>query len=235
MALSSISVAGRKMTPSEDIMAALGPVEGVPLLELDPVALKDRLEALPWVSLARVERRFPDRLHLSLSERTPMALWFHKGQFHVVDTEGKTVSVDVTDLAPSLPYVVGEGAPEATAGLLDLLEAAPALRERVVAATRVGERRWTLHLDTLDDGRGIQVLLPETDPAGAVARLLELDARSSLLARDVSSIDMRLSDRIVVRPRSALKKDEGTGVAPAGRAPFAPDRQPGARKSGQDA
>lgn len=202
MTLSNISVAGRTLTPSADILAALGPVEGMPLFDLDPEALKKNLEALPWVETVRVERRLPDRLHLILTERRPMALWKHEGKFFVVDTAQHVIDVDPSAWSGHLPYVIGTGAPSATPDLLNMLNTYPPLATRVIAASYVGERRWTLHLDSFDDG--LTVLLPETDPAGALNNLIALDERDALLSRDLAVVDMRLPGRIVVRLRQQI-------------------------------
>ncbi len=54
-------------------LAAAGVREGVNLLELDLVAVRERLEALPQVETAEVGKILPDRLEIRLSERRPIA------------------------------------------------------------------------------------------------------------------------------------------------------------------
>ena len=65
----------------------------------------------------------------------------------------------------------------------------------MVAAVRVGERRWNLRLNN-----GADVLLPEGAEAPAMARLMELHTAQALLDRPVQALDLRLPDRLVVRP-----------------------------------
>jgi cell division protein FtsQ len=69
------------------------------------------------------------------------------------------------------------------------------LQARVVAAVRIGERRWNLRLQS-----GTDVLLPEGAEAAAVERLDSLDQAHALLDRPLQVVDMRLPDRLVVRP-----------------------------------
>ena len=57
----------------------------------------------------------------------------------------------------------------------------------------MGDRRWTLYLDS-----GVTVLLPEGDPAMALATLEEIDQRQKLLSRGIRSVDLRLPGRISV-------------------------------------
>jgi cell division protein FtsQ len=86
----------------------------------------------------------------------------------------------------------------------------PDLAGRVVAAVRIGGRRWNLRLDN-----GIDVELPEDGTATAWAKLAQLERTSRLLARDVQVIDLRLPDRLVLRvtpepPKEPAKKGRQT-------------------------
>ena len=49
---------------------------------------------------------------------------------------------------------------------------------------------------------GTDVMLPEGHETEALARLAELQASNALLDRPLAVVDMRLPDRLVVRPRS---------------------------------
>ena len=194
-----IVVEGRSNLPERTLRAALGVSRGDLLLGVPLDAMRARLEGLSWVESATVERRLPGTLVVRLTERRPFALWQHQGRFVLIDRAGARVAEqDVTRDAAAfsqLPLVVGAGAPERAAGLLDQLAAQPDLKARVVAAVRVGERRWNLRLAT-----GADVLLPEGAEAQAMARLMELHAAQALLDRPLQSFDLRLPDRMVVRP-----------------------------------
>jgi cell division protein FtsQ len=80
--------------------------------------------------------------------------------------------------------------------LLDALTARPVLQARVVAAVRVGGRRWNLLMMN-----GTNVMLPEGHAAAALDRLMQLQQSHALLDRPLAAIDMRLPDRLVLRPR----------------------------------
>jgi cell division protein FtsQ len=100
-----------------------------------------------------------------------------------------------------LPLVVGPGAPAAAATLIDALTDRPDLQRRIVAAVRVGERRWNLRLNN-----GADVMLPEGHEVLALDRLMQMQQEHALLDRPLAAIDMRLGDRLVVRPRPDEKK-----------------------------
>jgi cell division protein FtsQ len=109
-----------------------------------------------------------------------------------------------------LPLVVGEGADLAAKNILALLAGAPAIRAQVKASVLVAKRRWNLHLDD-----GIEVLLPERDPAAALSHLAELARDTSLLSRDITVVDLRLPDRVTVRLSDAAAQARAEAIKAA--------------------
>ena len=201
-----VLVTGRARTEQQEILQALGVDKGLPLFDFDPHAAKQRLEALPWVASAVVERRLPGNVYVALTERRPMALWQLDRDFSLIDDSGDVIPVQAEDLQlrfRDLLQVVGDDAPPHTATLIALLRSQPALRGQVAAATRMGKRRWNIHLRN-----GIDVKLPEDGAESAWNKLADLDRRHGLLARDITVIDLRQPDRLIVRQREA----EGQGT-----------------------
>jgi cell division protein FtsQ len=208
-AVDEVLVEGRGRTDRTAILAALQVQRGTPILAVDPEAARDKLEALPWIARATVERRLPRLLYLRLTERKPLALWQLDGKLSVIDRSGRVIpGVPVKQFA-SLLLVVGQGAPEQAAALLALLDREPALKPLVDAAVRVGGRRWNLRLQG-----GIDVRLPEADAAEAWSQLARLEREHGLLGRDVVAIDLRLPGRLVVR--TAPDAPIGKGLSKAG-------------------
>ncbi len=197
-----IRVVGRATTDRETILDALGARPGTPIFAVDPVRAKQKLESLPWVRSALIERRLPDTLYVRLVEREPLALWQHGGKIDLIDRTGAVIPVGRLDRFAKLPLVVGEDAASHAAELLAMLASEPDLAARVTVAVRVGGRRWNLRLDN-----AIEVLLPADDPAAAWADLARLERSSAILQRDVQAIDMRLPDRLVVRVTPEPSKD----------------------------
>jgi cell division protein FtsQ len=204
--LRQVIVEGRKNTPREVLLGSLGVHMGQPLLAIDPVDMKKRLQNLGWIRSVTVERRLPDALYVRITEDYPAAIWQQSGSFRLIDRDGHLISdVDVARFA-RLPVVVGADAPLHTADLLDMLAREPDLAGRVRGAAWVGERRWNLHFDN-----GVDVKLPADSPQAAWSLLARLEREQSLLARDISVIDMRLPDRLVVRlgPAAELRRQPG--------------------------
>jgi cell division protein FtsQ len=197
-----VRVEGRRTTDRETIIEALDARPGTPILAVDPVRAKQKLESLPWVRSAAIERRLPNTLYVRLVEREPLALWQHAGKIELIDRTGTVIPVPRLDRFAKLPMVVGEDAASYAAELLAMLASEPDLAARVTAAVRVGGRRWNLRIDN-----AIDLLLPTDEPAAAWADLARLERSSAVLKRDVQAIDMRLPDRLVVRVAPEPPKD----------------------------
>ena len=213
LVVDEIRIEGRDKTPENFLRAALGVAKGDKLLGFSLDAARTRIEKLTWVQRATVERHLPGTIVVRLEERRPFAVWQNSGKFQLIDRGGDVVVQQDpgkdADAFKTLPLVVGAGAPEAAAALLDDLAALPALKSRVVAAVRVGERRWNLHLSN-----GADVLLPEGAEGAAMTKLMELQTSQALLDRPLQVVDMRLPDRLVVRPMAS-----GAPPAPVGKRP----------------
>lgn len=202
LTVDEILVIGRAETPRQMLLDALGTGFGAPILGLDLSAARQRLMALPWVNAAEIERVLPNTLIIRLSERQPIALWQRRGQFTLIDREGRALADDRDGVAGDLIVVVGDDAPPHTARLLEMLAARPELQPLVRAAVRVGGRRWNLHLEN-----GISIRLPETDPESALRRLADYQRTQGLLDKDIVTIDMRFADKLILQPRDPKPAD----------------------------
>lgn len=192
-----VVIEGRQKTPEPLLRAALGISAGDPILGVSLAAARARIETINWVESVTIERRLPGTIVVQLQERRPYAVWQHQGRFVLIDRNGETVTdFDVAAFAGQVPLVVGAGAPAAAAKLLDALAAYPAIASHMVAAVRVGERRWNLRMNN-----GADVLLPEGAEVPALAKLMELQSTYALLDRPLAVVDLRLPDRLVVRPQ----------------------------------
>lgn len=194
LAVRSVDVAGADRVNGETIAQAIGVSAHASLLSVEPEAARARIERLSWVEAASVARLWPDRIAVIVSERTPFALWQHEGAYRVIDRSGTVIeAADPAEFA-ELPRVVGPGADAAAAEILDLLARQGDLRARVTHAVRVGERRWNLRLEA-----GGDILLPEADPASALALIAALHAERGVLDLDAQAFDLRTEGELVIR------------------------------------
>jgi D-alanine-D-alanine ligase len=199
--VTDVVIEGRANTPEPLLRAALSVNKGDPILGFSVEMARQRIESLSWVEQATVERQLPGTVVVNLKERRPFAVWQNQGKFALIDRNGQLVADQNVSEFRTLPLVVGVGAPAGAAVLIDALTDRPELQKRVVAAVRVGERRWNLRLTS-----GTDVMLPEEHEVAALDRLLQLQQQHELLDRPLAAIDMRLGDRLVLRPRADEKK-----------------------------
>ena len=209
LVVGKVVVEGRRWTPPQALRGQLDIRLGMPLLAVDTAAARDRLETLAWVERASVTRLLPDAVQIRLLERQPLALWQRDGRFEVIDRAGTVIEGGLHDHPEEyghLRVLVGDGAPQEAASLFALLSTEPALSSRVVAATRVGERRWNVHLD-----HDVEVWLPEHDVLGAWRVLADKVRDDALLERAVTVIDLRfLPERLRLRLDPVALEDGGT-------------------------
>jgi len=198
-----ILVVGRRETTQKEIFSAIGLVRGAPILAFDLEAAKARVEALPWINKTSLERMLPNTILLRVEERKPMAIWQHKGQFTLIDRQGKIILRKGLERFSDLLVVVGKGAPEHASDLIEIIKTQHQLQNLVKAAVRVGRRRWNIRL-----AGGIDIRLPEQEPVKAWKRLAEFEQKHKLLAGDIKILDMRQADRLIVRRYRSKGQEE---------------------------
>lgn len=189
-----VTVVGRNELTEQEILAAadVGPRNSLPFLDVAKV--RQRLVALPLVREASVAKLYPNRLLVEIEEREPAALWQKDGVVHLVARDGAPLDQLRDKRFAALPLVVGEGADRRIGEYRAILEAAGPLAARVRAGIYVSGRRWNLKM-----ADGVEVMLPEADPAGAAATLARLEAEAHPLDKAVLSLDLRQSGRVVAR------------------------------------
>ncbi len=189
-----VFVVGREETSRASLLEAMAVSRGAAILDFDIHAARERVLALPWVDTASIERLLPDTVVLQITERRPLALWQHQGDFSLIDEDGAVILRRNLEPFSDLLVVVGEDAPPHAADLMRTLGTQPELMPMVQAAIRVGGRRWNLRIEG-----GIDVRLPEQDPSEAWKKLAEYQRVHGLLRKDVKVLDLRLPDRLIVR------------------------------------
>lgn len=190
-----VVVEGATFTGKADLMEALGVSKGEPLVGFNTLAARARLEKLPWVRLAAVEKQLPDGLKVVVYERAPLArVLADDGQIWVVDKNGQQVVVDSLNQFVALPLLEGAGAAEAAAKLFGVLAEWPNLTAQLAKAQYVGARRWDLKFSS-----GVTVMLPEENPQAALNVLADLERARHVLTLPAGEVDLRLPDRVLLR------------------------------------
>jgi len=189
-----IVVTGLTHTSQNELLKALKLGRGSSLVGFDAAAARARLEALPWIRLASVERQLPATVKVQIYEHIPRARVVSGSAVWVLNQQGVSVISDTNNQFAGLPLLQGEGAPSQAAALFEVLQSYPQLLSQLREATWVGQRRWDLRFAS-----GVTVMLPEGRTAAGVALLKQLEEARHVLTLNDGVVDLRLADRIILR------------------------------------
>lgn len=203
-----IEVVGLTYTQPQEVLTALRLQRGSSLVGFDASAARTRLEALPWVRLASVERQLPATVRVEVYEHLPLARMISESVVLVLNPEGEPIVADSANQFGNLPLLQGEGAPTQAAALFDALKPYPNLLAQLREATWVGQRRWDLTFVS-----GVTVMLPEEGDDKGLDLLNQLEEARHVLTLNDGTVDLRLPDRIV------LRLPETVGMTPVTVAP----------------
>ncbi len=167
---------------------------------VDLERVRESLEKLPWVREARVERRWPDTLVVSLAEHVPLARWNDDA---LVD---KTGEVFVAAASGKLPRLLGpeDSAAEVVAAYRRHQAALAPLGMRIEELRLTPRRAWRMRLDT-----GMTLALGRDRTDARLARFVELyprlfgarpaDDGEVVAAVAPVTVDLRYPDGFAVR------------------------------------
>ena len=194
VAAPSVNVSGLGFTTHSEVHRALGAFDLQPLTSFDPHRIAQRLQALPWVKQAEVQRLWPQTLNIWITEKVPLAVLHRSDEAYIVDQTGSLITEATADMIRSLPNIAGQGAQSAAPELLAKLQEQPEIFTRFIGATRLSNRRWNLYLEP-----GIEVKLPAGDLTQSLARLQQLNKQDLILDRDITVLDLRGRRALIIR------------------------------------
>lgn len=193
-AIEDVKVVGNSETSEIDVLGALGLDGETSLVGLSAADAQKAVATLPWVESVDVFKVYPNTIQISIHERTALAVWQNGSELSVIDADGRVIVPYTGGRSATLPLVIGAGAEKQAKLLFAQMAAFPQIAAEAKAYARVGDRRWDLFLKN-----GVTVMLPEGQIKQALADIVEMDNKSGILSRDIASVDMRLTDRVVVR------------------------------------
>jgi cell division protein FtsQ len=192
-----ISVAGKLETRHRDAVrqTVAERIDGG-LLALDLQALREELEALPWIYRATLRREFPGTLHIRVIEQLPIARW---GDRAFLNHRARVVAVADEERWDSLPLIRG---PEGSqARLMDqyqrLLELLRPLELTVIRLAEDDFGQLSVELES-----GLVLQLGNREFAARVDDFLTLWRRELRDSNDqVLRVDMRYASGAAVAVR----------------------------------
>lgn len=201
----------------DEVRTVAAPLLDANLFELNLSELRIAIESLPWVAHARVDRQWPARLAVRVSERVPFAHW---GTSEALSTEGIAFDPGTDVLPNTLPRLAGAPGRELEVmrmygQLTDRLSETPFALAGLSQDAR-GEWTGTSH-------KGLVLRFGRSSPLEQVSRLkaVVLPALAARLAA-VKSIDLRYANGFAVGWRDGSSSNEPQNPQTSDAAPAEP-------------
>ena len=194
--IKKINVIGEGRLPEDDVKKILDFQNGDYLFDVEINLTQKKIEELPWVNRALVRRLWPDQVVIQIVERQPFALWQYKGKVEVIDILGEVIVGASVSENQNLNLFVGKNAAINAANINEIILNFPSIAERVDSFVYVSENRW----DIIMDKGNIRVLLSQHNLNESLLMLKNLHSQRDILDRKIGTIDLRLKDRLSLKP-----------------------------------
>lgn len=184
---------------------------GAGFFTADLAAIRERIVALAWIDDARVARRWPGTLTISVSEQVPAAIWGERG---LLNTRGELFVDNARHVPAELPNLRGpEGESATVAGrYLEMREQLIPNGLDVRAVTLDTRGAWQVTLSN-----GIEVRLGRKD-VDARAQLF-LDVAASIVSSreaEIAFVDMRYSNGFTIGWKNGSRSPVGNAESEEG-------------------
>lgn len=186
-----VEVRGARYTPPSEILERLD-IDTLFSIWNDLEPLEERAAGHPQVGSARVSRRFPGTLVVTLDERVPIAFAATPRGLQAYDAEGRTLPLDPSRTPADLPIIARRDTTILRL-LAEIRTADPALFARVSEVRRASRNEIMLHLVTVPVRLHADVSLERLAQVFSVEQDL---ARRGIRAVE---LDLRFSDQVIAR------------------------------------
>lgn len=162
----------------------------------DVVAVRDAVDALPWIDWVDVERQWPGTVRIRVIEQQPIARW---GEGGLINVRGELFTPDRSTYPEDLPKLVGPTHSHGqVAAQYEQLSRLLVMINLHVVALQLDERRaWTAVLDN-----GLQLVLGRHTDRARLQRFIRVYPKSlAMRVHNVAQIDLRYPNGFAVRWR----------------------------------
>ena len=187
----------QRVSPGE-IEKAVAPFSQSGFMSADLDGIQRAIEALPWVDHARIQRRWPNSLHVTVVEQTAAARWDDSG---LLNTRGELFVKSATHVPSELPRLSGpEGTESQVAQRYLSIQGRMLEAGMRIAALRLDERgAWEMDLDS-----GLTVRLGRRDVDERIDRFIHTASQViSHRLNEIGYVDMRYSNGFAIGWRNS--------------------------------
>ena len=192
--LTLISMDGsfQRVSPGQ-IEKAVAAFSQTGFMSADLDAIQRAVEALPWVEHARIQRRWPNSLHVTVVEQTAAARW---GESGLLNTRGELFVRSATHVPAELPRLSGPEGTESQVAQRYLSVQGRMLEAGLrIAALRLDARgAWEMDLDS-----GVTVRLGRREVDERIERFIHTASQViSHRLTEIAYVDMRYSNGFAI-------------------------------------
>jgi cell division protein FtsQ len=182
----------QRVSPGQ-IEKAVAPFSQAGFMSVDLDAIQRAVESLPWVERARIQRHWPNSLHVTITEQTAAARW---GESGLLNTRGELFVRSATHVPAELPRLSGPEGTESQVAQRYLAVQGRMLEAGLrIAALRLDERgAWEMDLDS-----GVTVRLGRREVDERIQRFIH--TASQVIAHrltEINYVDMRYSNGFAI-------------------------------------
>ena len=182
----------QRVSPGQ-IEKAVAPFANAGFMSANLDGIQRAVEALPWVDHARIARRWPNSLRVTVTEQTAAARW---GESGLLNTRGELFVKAAAHVPPELPRLSGPDGTESQVAQRYLSAQGRMLEAGMrIAALRLDERgAWEMDLDS-----GVTVRLGRRDVDERIERFIR--TASQVIAHrltEIAYVDMRYSNGFAI-------------------------------------
>ena len=188
----SMDGAFQRVSPGQ-IEKALAPYARAGFMSADLDDIQRAVESLPWVEHARIQRRWPNSLHVTVIEQTAAARW---GESGLLNTRGELFVRQATHVPAELPHLSGPEGSESQVAQRYLAVQGRMLEAGMrIAALRLDARgAWEMDLDS-----GVVVRLGRRDVDDRIERFIHTASQViSHRLNEITYVDMRYSNGFAI-------------------------------------
>jgi cell division protein FtsQ len=188
----SIDGSFQRVSPGQ-IEKAVAPFANQGFMSANLADIQNAVESLPWVDHARIARRWPNSLRVTVTEQTAAARW---GESGLLNTRGELFVRAAAHVPAELPRLSGPEGTQAQVAQRYLAVQGRMLEAGLrIAALRLDERgAWEMDLDS-----GVTVRLGRRDVDERIDRFIR--TASQVIAHrlpEVNYVDMRYSNGFAI-------------------------------------
>ena len=164
-------------------------------IQLDINNIQKIINKIDSVESSNVRINDSGVLLVEVTERKPVAVYRENDELTLIDLKGyKINNIFSRSDRKDLPLIVGTGGNYEVKEALEIYQIFSLNLSKIRGLIRIGERRWDIILNN-----NMRIKLPEKKPKRSLRKFLSSDENYLISSNDFSIIDLRFSNKIILR------------------------------------